>query len=139
MINYYKDNTEHQKFCPRCKVLLPRSDFYVETRRKDGVSPYCKKCKNKISTEWAKKNGYDHRSNQIKSVYGVDRDTINKMIENQNNKCGICSCVLDKSFHIDHDHETGKIRGILCRYCNMGLGFFRDSIDNLKSAITYLM
>lgn len=52
--------------------------------------------------------------------------------------CGICSRPLDGRGTLDHDHETGRVRGLLCRQCNSGLGMFGESIDRLQYAIAYL-
>ena len=58
----------------------------------------------------------------------------------QNGCCAICKIKLEDGYlvHVDHDHITGKVRGILCRWCNTGLGNFRDSLKSLKSALEYL-
>ena len=56
----------------------------------------------------------------------------------QNEKCGICGCGLDDSAHADHDHSSGKIRGLLCFKCNVGLGHFKDDIRLLSAAAEYL-
>ena len=57
-------------------------------------------------------------------------------------ECPICKISFTKmdvkNIHLDHDHSTGKVRGVLCFSCNAGLGQFRDSVDNLRSAIEYL-
>ncbi|NCA22781.1 MAG: hypothetical protein EBS86_16815, partial [Crocinitomicaceae bacterium] len=58
--------------------------------------------------------------------------------EFQKNKCYICLCTFDNNAHIDHDHKTGKVRGLLCRECNLLLGFSRDNIHLLEKAISYL-
>jgi hypothetical protein len=63
------------------------------------------------------------------------------MMNEQDFKCAICSVHLSdvkKSFAVDHDHATGKVRGLLCDLCNRALGQFKDNIDNLKAAINYL-
>jgi len=55
-------------------------------------------------------------------------------------KCAICKMEfieINKS-HLDHDHNTGKIRGLLCFHCNTGLGYFKDNIDSLQNAILYI-
>jgi Recombination endonuclease VII len=59
------------------------------------------------------------------------------MIHKQQSRCAICGTRL-VSPHIDHDHATGTVRGILCPPCNHGLGHFRDSVINLRRAIKYL-
>lgn len=56
----------------------------------------------------------------------------------QNGLCAICYSQLDSKAHLDHDHSTNKIRGILCANCNTGLGMFRDRISILLNAIEYL-
>lgn len=58
-------------------------------------------------------------------------------------ECQICSCDLTelniRDVHLDHDHKTGKIRGLLCFQCNTGLGHFKDDVDRLQKAIDYLL
>ncbi len=63
----------------------------------------------------------------------TDRDAL---LEKQKHKCAICGD--DKKLCIDHDHGTGKVRGLLCTDCNLSLGRFKDNIDILSKAITYL-
>ena len=63
------------------------------------------------------------------------------LLVKQEYRCGICkthTSELPKSLAVDHDHETGEIRGLLCMNCNLGIGKLRDSIDLLKSAIEWL-
>jgi hypothetical protein len=59
------------------------------------------------------------------------------MIEAQGGLCAICEGPLERP-HVDHDHETGKVRGVLCFNCNGGLGKFADSADLLQRAAEYL-
>lgn len=54
----------------------------------------------------------------------------------QNNKCFICD--EEAKLVVDHDHSTGKVRGLLCSICNTGIGMFKDSTKNLEKAIEYL-
>lgn len=62
-----------------------------------------------------------------------------KMWKSQGKKCGSCQKPISFfSSHLDHDHKTGKVRGILCRGCNNGLGHFDDSLEKLLNAIVYL-
>lgn len=80
---------------------------------------------------------------KLKSSYGISLEDFENMLESQNNRCAICSFSFDytsqsKGPHIDHDHETGKVRMILCRFCNNLLGYANDDIRILENAITYL-
>lgn len=63
------------------------------------------------------------------------------MLNQQGGKCAICETTVPtvhKRFHIDHCHETGKIRGLLCHGCNVGLGYFKENVTALKNAVVYL-
>ena|SRR2546428_13011463 len=71
----------------------------------------------------------------------VTLDEYHALFERQNEQCAICRDILkpiDKNTHIDHDHNTKKIRGLLCQRCNVGLGHFRDSPKLLREAANYL-
>ena len=108
---------------------------------------YYLKNKQKIierSKEWAKNNKEKRsiiaRNSHIKKKYGLTTEDEQALKLTQNNKCAICNNVLGigNDTHIDHCHTTGKIRGILCRYCNVLLGQAKDSIEILQSAQDYL-
>ena len=83
------------------------------------------------------------RNIKYKLLYGIDLDNYNKLFELQNGRCAICLSdkVLGqgKFLHVDHDHKTGKVRGLLCNSCNFGLGSFKDNPEFLKKAIEYLI
>jgi hypothetical protein len=75
--------------------------------------------------------------------YGMTQESLDLLWSKQDGKCAICGadladCKSRRQAHIDHDHSTGKVRGILCGNCNRGLGSFNDSSDKLRSAIAYL-
>ncbi len=76
--------------------------------------------------------------------YGLTREDVFKILKEQNNKCKICyiKIYLNKNrkdnLCVDHDHNSGEVRGLLCRHCNWGLGHFKDNINNLYNAIQYL-
>lgn len=70
-------------------------------------------------------------------MYGITVEDYKKMIEKQDSRCVICGFQSDNLF-VDHCHKTEKVRGLLCRHCNTGLGFFRDDIEVLVKAIDYL-
>lgn len=76
------------------------------------------------------------RDKRLKKVYGITSDEYNKMFEEQKGCCKICND--QTTLHVDHCHTTGKVRGLLCRHCNVGIGHFEDNINNLLKAIEYL-
>lgn len=83
------------------------------------------------------------RAYAIERTYGISHEQFDVLVAKQNNECAICakSGLTERSGYlsIDHDHSTGKIRGLLCDGCNVGLGKFKDDIEELRKAITYLM
>lgn len=81
----------------------------------------------------------------LKRYYGMSREEYNAMLAEQDGKCAICkneeTAIFKgrpKELHVDHCHETGKIRGLLCGCCNGGLGLFKDNVDTILAAIRYL-
>ena len=74
-----------------------------------------------------------------KKKYGLTREDVNRIFKNQQELCDVCGKKLkQEEIRIDHDHKSKKIRGILCHSCNVGLGFFKDSIILLENAKKYL-
>lgn len=125
------------KKCRLCKTIKPVSEFPARKQAKDKLRNECRKCINKVRDKKVKKN-YSYIYN-----YGIDQDDYNKLLEDQKGKCKICSIKLSgTSRHnklcVDHDHSTGKVRGLLCHKCNTGLGLLGDSIENLEKAVEYL-
>ena len=73
---------------------------------------------------------------QLSSRYGIDRATYQKMEEDANGRCNICN--REAKLHVDHCHQTGKVRGLLCRDCNLLLGYSKNSVETLTAASAYL-
>jgi hypothetical protein len=100
-----------------------------------------KECNKKRNKEYNKKNGAEH---QLHHKYGITMKQKQQMIRKQSNQCSICGkelCTLLNDVSkacIDHNHTTGKIRGILCHSCNKGVGLLQDSPEILQNAINYL-
>lgn len=74
----------------------------------------------------------------LKNKYNLSLDAFNAMRLFQGNACAICKEPFAKTPHVDHDHETGNIRGLLCPMCNSGIGYFKDDPLRLRVAIEYL-
>jgi hypothetical protein len=90
----------------------------------------------------ARRKHASDRDRRLLSKYGISSDEYDAMCEDQNNLCAICKkSALDQGCRllaVDHCHDTGIVRGLLCVKCNIGLGHFNDDIDLMKSAIKYL-
>lgn len=80
------------------------------------------------------------RDMYYRRTYGISADELDEMLESQNGRCAICGEKPERlaSMHVDHDHERGHLRGLLCLSCNQGLGQFRDDPAMLLRAIVYL-
>lgn len=108
----------------------------------------CKKCAYESSRKSMKKHPRQYKYRKLNSyykyAYGITLNDFRNLFKNQKGQCAICKKKLIKKTRrkntacIDHDHNSNKIRGILCEKCNVVLGGFQDSIDLLKSAIKYL-
>ena len=93
--------------------------------------------------EWRAKNLDRHnaarRRSVLRSKSGLTPEGYDALATAQNGACAICGCRSDtRALHVDHDHRTGKIRGLLCNNCNRCLGLLKDDVAVLRSAITYL-
>jgi hypothetical protein len=81
------------------------------------------------------------RANSLKAHHGIALEDYQERLDSQDGVCKICGEVPTgkrKNLHVDHCHETGEIRGLLCMSCNRALGWFGDRVDRLESAIRYL-
>ena len=82
-----------------------------------------------------------HRRHQLRKKYGITLEQYNAMLEAQGSRCAICevvSCPTGQSFAVDHCHETGTVRALLCVHCNETLGAMKDSPELLLKAAEYL-
>lgn len=95
---------------------------------------YCKACVKVINRE-----NYQRRVKY--SRYGLTEAEARQMLEDQKSACLVCSAELhfgSRDTHIDHCHDTGEVRGILCRHCNIGIGHFLNDPQRLRWAADYL-
>ena len=90
-----------------------------------------------------RKTKEEYRNKNLKSAYGIDILEYNEILEGQDGRCAICGGTdpklgAVKNLCVDHCHDTGKVRGILCNSCNRGIGLLGDNIATLQNAINYL-
>lgn len=87
------------------------------------------------------KGKFSKWKSDLKRNYGITPEDYNEMFEAQEGCCAICSThqvSMKHKLHVDHCHKTGKVRGLLCKNCNLALGNFQDSTKLLLKAIQYL-
>jgi hypothetical protein len=135
-----------KKFCPKCKIKKDIDDFSVDKRQFDKHRCYCKQCCRKYTETYHKEHPerqheYDRtigREKSLKRLYNLTKDQFNELLIKQGNKCAICGEIFIKTPYVDHDHLTGKVRGLLCRKHNFMLANADDSITILNNGIKYL-
>ena len=86
------------------------------------------------------KSPEDVRNANLKRLYGITRADWDAMLASQGGLCAICKTSEPgkKGFHVDHSHDTGKVRGLLCHGCNLGIGHLRDDPAIVAAALLYL-
>lgn len=75
---------------------------------------------------------------RLKHKYGITKSDYENLLKKQNGKCAICGERSEKKLHVDHNHETGRVRGLLCHNCNITIGRMKENPDALRSAAEYL-
>ena len=154
------------KTCTKCGNKKELSDFHKDKHNPDGLTYSCKECRNKRYNEFYSKNPdkvkekndsqksnrkafYDSekgivssRRAHLKRKFGITLEYYNELLDQQEHKCAICggyeTSYRNEVLSVDHNHDTGKIRGLLCNTCNRGLGLFKDNKEILINAINYL-
>ena len=78
------------------------------------------------------------RDSALKANYGITLEDYDKMFKLQKGRCAICGEKYGRTLHVDHNHRTYKVRGLLCQKCNMAIGLMQDNVKMLRKAIEYL-
>jgi hypothetical protein len=116
--------------CPDCGERKPATEFAVRTRAADGLHTYCRPCNSARSIASAKRLHGTVRGALLKTRYGLTAAQVDEMVAEQGGRCAICR--EKPAEHVDHDHATGEVRGLLCFTCNVGLGQLRDDLRTLE-------
>jgi hypothetical protein len=124
------------KRCPDCDTVKAVNDFPRNKGMKDGLGGYCKPCHNIRGKATVERLYGSNRHYHLVRRYGITEAEYDSMLEEQGGLCAICG--EQAAGHVDHDHVTGKVRGLTCFNCNGGLGQFRDRVDIMLKAIDYL-
>ena len=151
------------KLCSRCGLQKPESDFYKDKRRADGLYPQCRSCASeskkasrrraspeqqqrsrKTIDRWRREHpdrvAEINRRVDLKRKFGITLEQFDEMLEAQGGVCAICGSTPYNGYRlaVDHDHDTGRVRGLLCASCNRGLGYLADDPVRLRRALEYL-
>ena len=137
------------KVCSHCRQKKPISEYYVTKKKlksgkiKKHLRYICKACDRKAKKARDKRTTEDRANKHLLDKYGITLDDKRQMILDQACKCKICPKPLSpddlSKSHVDHCHETGYIRGVLCSNCNRGIGYLQHDTQILVSATQYLV
>ena len=122
---------------PNCKNGHPFTKENTQVR--PNGARRCRTCHRAENRKYDRANVLKRREGQLKIKYDISAYDYEEMLRRQGNVCAICKEGSDKVFHVDHDHCTGEVRGLLCKPCNVGLGWFRDNRKALLEASEYLL
>ncbi|MGM9337489.1 endonuclease VII domain-containing protein [Streptomyces murinus] len=113
------------KRCPQCQEVKPHAQWERHKSSSDGWASYCRTCR-------AGRN----RTSYFKRKYGLTEAERDSLIVSQGGVC--CICLAAPPAHVDHCHETGRVRGVLCFSCNAALGQFKDQPEVIRRAAAYV-
>lgn len=141
------------KVCNKCNTEKPYSDFHKRSALKDGCKAWCKECdkayrevnKEKLLQQsresYHRKTDHQKRDGALKKKYGITHQDYLDMLKAQESKCAVCDLPEKENINgrlcVDHNHETGKVRGLLCNSCNRALGFLQDDAQVLYNLYKY--
>lgn len=144
------------KRCRRCEAEKPLEKFYKSKWHRDGRHAYCIVChkadgiergrrtpepRRRAVREYHRRNRDKARNQRLLKEYGISLADYIAMREGQGGVCAICQKKCPKNgdtLSVDHDHDTGYVRGLLCNTCNNALGRFKDDPELLRRALSYL-
>jgi hypothetical protein len=154
------------KRCPRCRVTKPIIDFSKSASAPDGHYGYCRDCASEKTRLWREahpnawkeweashpnrnqerleKSRLKHidpamrHADTLKEKHHMSGSDYNSLLARQDGVCAICGTLPDGIFQVDHDHKTGRVRGLLCGPCNRGIGQMEDDPERLERAAKYL-
>lgn len=125
------------KWCFLCEEVKAIADFPTSNSK---PRPQCKSCISIIQREYREKNPERVRTAWLKFHYGLTLQEYSDMLEACNGRCEVCGDLPAHKggLHIDHNHETGVVRGMLCFHCNSALGQVREDVERLRALIAYI-
>jgi hypothetical protein len=150
LTEFYKNRAKKDGFadeCKNCNKLRAKKyrednrEKIAEWQREYRKKPEYKRRKNALARQANKVKPDLRRNAMLKYMYGITLDQYNKILKDQDYRCAVCKkheSNEKRSLHVDHDHNTGEIRGLLCNYCNSRfIGRHRDP-ERYRQAAEYL-
>ena len=135
--------------CNKCETWLPEDrDNFQFRRDANGFRPTCKPCLKEAKSKYYKEdlNQEERKNSELKRIYGIEMVQYTELLESQDMGFAICGTKEPfgksdrfKFFSVDHCHDTGKIRGLLCNHCNRGIGMLGDKSEIVYNAYKYLL
>lgn len=125
------------RICPKCRQI--GLEF-------GNGSSYCRACQRDYEKAWRRNNPERQKAQRrrayVRKAYGISYDQYEAMVELQGGACAVCGVHGDTQQHgvllIDHDHDTGRVRGLLCVDCNFAIGRTGRNVTRLAKAIAYI-
>ncbi len=147
LAEFYANKGGRDGVRPECKACTSarRKAWYADSRAREIARVRAWQQANheyylRKQAEYRARVTRDHRSGHLKRKFDLTLDEYEGILEGQNRACAICGEPPSEriALHVDHDHGTGEIRGLLCVRCNNALGLFRENTDVLRRAIRYV-
>ncbi len=132
------------KTCSKCRETKLLELFSKKSDTKDGKDSWCKACTCKNAIKWASKNPRRIRDGNLQRNYGISLEKFEQIKRDQNGTCAICLTselrysTRHHDLSVDHNHLTGKVRGLLCNNCNRAMGMLKDNFEIVLQAARYL-
>jgi hypothetical protein len=129
------DRNSEKTHCKYGHEFTPENTYH-SVNEKGNPRRSCIACRDRVGQE-------RQRDNHLKRLYGISEEEYDSLLVSQDFRCAICreeSKALGKNarLHVDHNHLTGKVRGLLCYACNIAIGFLEEDPDRVQKIMDYL-
>jgi len=138
------------KVCKTCQEALPLEEFHAHPLARDGKQPSCKGCHNKMSMARYQAMTPEQKAKRVATIkarkYGMTLEEMQEYVNGHDDNCDVCGqpdlthrkATWTNNLTFDHDHVSGRMRGMLCSTCNVALGQTGDDPERLRKLADYL-
>jgi len=133
-----------EKGCTRCLETKPIDSFYLVKHQANGRFYRQAQCRACDDSRRKRENDCNRERNKWRAIlkkYGITKDQWEDRFSQQGSRCAVCPAIepgWERGWVVDHDHKTGRIRGLLCVNCNLLVGHAKDNPSTLRNAAKYL-